>query len=221
MNARAAGESPLLVGIAGGSGSGKSSLARALVAALGPGQAVLLRHEAYYRDRPVGDGEGTAVSYDVPDALDQPLFLEHLAGLRAGRTIRPPTYSFASHRRAGEGLAVVPRAIVIVEGVLLLWDPVVRAALDLKIYLDAPEDVRIERRLRLDGAGSRRTTDDVLRQFTTAVREAHRSYVEPTRTMADLVLATAGPLQPITEIAVAVVLDRLARRRGARLRLAS
>jgi uridine kinase len=116
---------------------------------------------------------------------------------------------------------VSPRSIVIVEGILLLWDPAARAALDLRIYLDAPERVRFERRRARDVAERGRTAENVLAQFAATVRDAHRVYVEPTRAMADLVLGTGGRLEPIAEIAAAVILDRLARRRGERARIAS
>jgi uridine kinase len=213
---------PLLVGIAGGSGSGKSSLARAIAGALGPTQVALLSHDAYYRDRGgLPAPARAAVHDDLPDAFDQALFLEHLAALRAGRAVRPPTYCFITHRRTGEGATVLPRPIVVVEGVLLLWDPSVRAALDLKIYLDAPERVRLERRVARDVSERGRSTDDALTQFAVTVREAHRTYVEPTRAMADLVLSTAGRIEPIAEIALAVVLDRFGRRQGERARKAS
>lgn len=220
--AHAGGATPLLVGVAGGSGSGKSSLARALVATLGPARATVLAHDAYYRDGSALPPETrAAVNYDVPEAFDQALFLEHLAALRAGLTVRPPAYCFVTHRRTGYATAVTPRPIVVVEGILLLWEPAVRAALDLRIYLDAPEQVRLERRLARDVAERGRTTDTVLAQFAATVRHAHRTYVEPTRTMADLVLSTSGRIEPIAEIAVAVILDRFARRGGERARIAS
>ena len=213
---------PLLVGIAGGSGSGKSSLARVLVTTLGPAQATVLAHDAYYRDRSARPAAARAtVNYDGPDAFDQALFLEHLRALRAGQAIRPPAYCFVTHCRTGYADVVAPRPIVIVEGILLLWEPAVRAALDLRIYLDAPESVRLERRLARDVAERGRTTDDVLAQWASTVRQAHRTYVEPTQAMADLVLATSGRLEPIAEIAVAVILDRFARNRHGRARIAS
>lgn len=211
----------LLVGVGGGSGSGKSSLAHALVTALGPTRAAVLAHDAYYRDgSALPPEQRRAVNYDVPEAIDQALFLEHLAALRAGRPIRPPAYCFATHRRTGYAAAVAPRPIIVVEGVLLLWEPAVRATLDLRIYLDAPERVRLDRRLARDVADRGRTTDAVLAQFAASVRDAHRTYVEPTRAMADLVLSTSGRLEPIAEIAAAVILDRFARRGGDR-RIAS
>jgi uridine kinase len=213
---------PLLVGIAGGSGSGKSSLAVALETALGSDRTARLAHDTYYRDRAaVPPPARTGLNYDVPEAFDQALFLEHLQALRAGRPVAPPAYSFATHCRTGELPAVAPRPIVLVEGILLLWDPAVRAALDLRIFLDAPERVRLDRRLKRDVSERGRTTEGVLLQFAATVREAHRTYVEPTRTMADLVLGTSGRLEPIVEIAAAVILDHLARRRGERARMAS
>jgi uridine kinase len=201
----------LVVGITGGVGSGKSSLAHALAATLGPAQTALLTHEAYYRDgAPARDG---AMS-NVLGAVDQALFLEHLQALRAGRPIRPPRDGAFTAHSAVDGAVVTPRPIVVVEGLLLLWDPAARAILDLAIYLDAPEPVRVERRLARTAAERGGATDAVLPQFSVAVRDVHRLYVEPTRTMADLVLSTAGRLEPLAEIAAAVVLDRFARRRG-------
>jgi uridine kinase len=219
--ARAASGPPLLVGIAGGSGSGKSSLAQALVEMLGPARATLLAHEAYRRDGGAPEGDDASAGLDGPEAFDQTLFLQHLAALRAGRPVRPPTYCTATRRRADDGVAVEPCPVVVVEGALLLWDAVVRAALDLTIYLDAPEHVRLERRLARDVATTGHPPDDGVARFAALLRDAHRTYVEPTRALADLVLSTAGRIQPIAEIAGAVILDRLARRRGERRQLAS
>jgi len=213
---------PLLVGIAGGSGSGKSSLAGALETALGRDRTARICHDAYYRDRAaVPPHARHGLNYDVPDAFDQALFVEHLQALRAGRAVSPPAYSFTTHCRTGHLPLVAPRPIVLVEGILLLWDPGVRATLDLRIFLDAPERVRLERRLKRDVSERGRTTDGVLLQFAATVREAHRTYVEPTRAMADLVLGTSGRLEPMVEIAAAVILDHLARHRGERARMAS
>jgi uridine kinase len=204
---------PLLVGIAGGSGSGKSSLAEALASTLGAAEVSRLSHDAYYRDRSaLAPAERSAINYDVPDALDQSGFLADLAALRAGRPVRPPVYCFLTHCRTGQGEPVVPRPIVLIDGILLLWEPAVRAALDLSIYLDAPEALRLARRIARDVAERGRTAEAARWQFQTTVREAHRAFVEPTRAMADLVLASVAPLERIVEIAAAVILDRLARR---------
>jgi uridine kinase len=209
--------SPMLVGLAGGSGSGKSTLAGALAAALAPQPVSRLCHDAYYRDRSaLAAAERAAVNYDVPDAFDQELFLAHLAALRAGRPVRPPRYCFATHCRLGDDERVAPATVVVVEGILLLWDPRVRAALDLSIFLDAPEPVRFERRLARDVAERGRTPTSVLAQLEATVRDAHAAYVEPTRALADLVLSGVGGQGAMAEIAAALVLDRLARRTHAR-----
>ena len=213
---------PFLVGIAGGGGSGKSWLAQGLAATLGAAHTTLLAHDAYYRDpAPRGSGDGAEVNLDGPEAFDQALFLEDLESLRAGRPVHPPLYCFVTHRRIGRAPLLAPRPVVIVEGTFLLWSPAVRAALDLSIYVDAPESVRLERRLARNVAEGGRTADEVYRQFTTSVRRVHHTYVEPTRAMADLVLSTSGRLEPIVEIATAVVLDRLTRHRHRPLQRAS
>jgi uridine kinase len=209
--------STLVVGIAGGIGSGKTSLARALVAILGPTQATLLSHDAYRRD---GGRGHDGLPSDVLLGVDQTRFLEHLGALRLGRPVRPPRGAALPDHLPSDNGVVAPRPIVVVEGLLLLWDPAARAALDLSIYLDAAETVRVARRLARDGA-ERGASDGVLTQFSVAVRDVHRAYVEPTRAMADLVLSTAGRLEPLAEIAAAVVLDRFARRRGEPARRAS
>jgi uridine kinase len=217
MGAPDTGVPPMLVGIAGGSGSGKSSLVRTLAAALGDTQVARLSHDAYYRDRSaLSAAARAAVDYDVPQALDQELFVAHLNALRAGVAIQPPRYCFETHCRLGDDATVEPRPVVLVDGVLLLWDPAVRAALDLSIFLDAPERVRLERRLARDVGERGRSTTSVLAQFDATVRRAHATYVEPTRALADLVLSTTGRLEPLAEIASALVLDRLARRARAR-----
>jgi uridine kinase len=213
--------SPLIVGVAGGSGSGKSALALAIGERLGADQVAYLSHDAYYRDRSGLSAEArTEANYDVPDAFDQGLFLLHLGALRAGAAVCPPRYCFETHCRLGEAEPVPPRPVVLVDGILLLWDPEVRAALDLKIFVDAPERVRLERRLARDVAERGRTTGSVLAQFEATVRVAHAAYVEPTRAVADLVLSNVGGLRPLAEIAAALILDRLGRRAGARVRAA-
>ena len=206
-------QSPLLIGIAGGSGSGKSTLCRVLTTILGAERVALLSHDAYYRDRSaLPAATRGSLDYDRPDALDQPLFLAHLTALRAGAAVEPPSYDFTTHRRIGVGPVVAPRPIILVEGILLLCDPIVRTALDLSIFLRAPERVRLQRRLARDTTERGRTPESVLVQFQMTVRPAHTRWVEPCQERADLVLSTAGPIEPLAEIAAGVITDRLARR---------
>ncbi|HEV8584323.1 MAG TPA: uridine kinase [Methylomirabilota bacterium] len=202
-----------VVGIAGGSGSGKSALCRALAGALGPERVAILCHDAYYRDRSdLPAAERAALNYDVPDALDTPLFVEHLRALRAGRPARPPCYCFSTHRRLGESEVVEPRPIVLAEGILLLHEARVRTLLDLTIFVDAPDDVRLARRIGRDTLERGRTRRSVLSQFEATVRGAHAAYVEPTKRLADLVLGSVGRADRVAEIAITVIRDHLARR---------
>jgi uridine kinase len=204
---------PFLVGIAGGSGSGKTRLAEALAETLGRDRVAVVVHDAYYVDRiGLAPAAREALDYDVPGALDWPLFLADLARVKAGEPVRPPRYCFATHRRLGLGPPIVPRDVVLVDGMLLLHDPGVRAELDLKIFVDAPVGVRRERRLARDVAERGRTRASVLRQFTATVHPAHVAYVEPTRAFADLVLLNAGHFAPLVEVAATVIHTHLARR---------
>ncbi len=205
---------PFLVGLAGGSGSGKSTVARALVDTLGPDRVALLSHDAYYRDRGDVDPETRdAIDYDVPEAFDQALFVAHLERLRRGRAVDAPRYCFITHRRLSASERIEPCAIVLVEGILLYHDPRVRAALDLRIFLDAPPALRLERRLARDTVERGRTHEAVMRQYTRTVTPAHVRYVEPTKVSADLILLNASRLSPVVEVAAAVIELRMARRR--------
>jgi len=206
---------PFLVAIAGGSGSGKSVLTHAVAAAFGAERVATLAHDRYYRDRkdllPI---ERSRLNYDVPDALDQTLFREHLMALRLGRPIVPPVYCFVTHRRDGWGTPIEPREIVVIEGILLFHDPDIRNAFDVRIFVDAPDDVRLRRRISRDTSERGRTPDAVVAQCRGTVFPAHRRYVEPSRSLADLVLLNAGRLEPVVEVATAVIRSQLARWRG-------
>jgi uridine kinase len=204
--------SPLLVGIAGGSGSGKTTLVRALTTALGEERVAALCQDAYYRDRSdVPPAARAELNYDVPDAFDSELFTAHLAALRAGQPVRPPVYCFTTHCRLGDGAPVAPRDVVLVEGLLVLHQPEVRRALDLKIFVDAPAWVRVARRVSRDTAERGRAPEDVLAQLTTTVADAHATYVEPTKMVADLIVLNAGRLAPVVDIAASVIRAHLRR----------
>jgi uridine kinase len=216
---------PFLVGIAGGSGSGKTTLAHALRASLDPGRTAILAHDAYYRDR--GDVDVHAregLNYDVPGAFDAARFVADLRRLRDGLAVDPPSYCFVTHRRLGSGPRIEPRDLVLVEGILLFHEPDVRAALDLKIFVDAPAEVRFARRMARDTGERGRTAESVMQQYRTTVSVAHVEYVEPTKALADLVLLNSGRLAPVVEVASALIRDQLRRRQeernGARRALA-
>jgi uridine kinase len=202
---------PFAVGIAGGSGSGKSALIRALLPLLGAERVAILRYEAYYHDhRDVPAVARAALGHEAPEAVDTELFLEHLAMLRSGGRVTPPRFCFSTHRRRGVERAVEPRPLLLVEGVLLLHDPRVRALLDLTIFLDVPDAVRVSRASRRDATDDSRRSG--LEVYDAIARGAHARYVEPTKAFADLVLLNAGRLDRVAEIAATVILDRLERR---------
>lgn len=204
---------PFLIGIAGGSGSGKTTLTRALVDELGADRVSVLSHDAYYRDHPELDAaDRAALDFDVPEALDPERFQADLDTLRRGQAIHPPRYCFVTHRRLGDGPPVAPREIVIVEGILILHDADVRAAFDLTIFLDAPGQLRVRRRVARDTMERGRTAAAVIRQFTTSVAPAHAKYVEPSKAWADLVLSNTTRMEPLVEVAVTLIRERLARR---------
>lgn len=205
---------PFAVGIAGGSGSGKSALIRALLPLLGSERVVTLSQEAYYGDRgELPAIERAALGWDVPEAIDTELFLEHLETLRAGRPVRPPRYCFSTHRRTGVDTPVEPRPIVLIEGVLLLHDPRVRALLDLTVFLDVPDTLRVSRRSSGNVSDAGRMRRSALAVYDGIARGSHARYVEPTKALADLVLLNVGRLDRVAEIAATVILDRVERRR--------
>ena len=204
---------PFVVGVAGGSGSGKTALCRVVAGALGPDHVSRLDHDSYYRDRrELAAAARAALNYHAPDALDTPLFLDHLRALRAGRAVRPPRYCFVTHRRIGADAGVEPRRVILVEGVLLLHDPDIRGLLDLTFFLDVPDDVRLARGIRRDTIDSGRPRRSVLAQFEATVGGAHARYVQPTKAFADVVLSNVARVDRVAEIATEVVRARLKRR---------
>lgn len=184
---------PVLVGIAGGSGSGKSTLARALVGSFGPDQVQLVYQDMYYKQQPgVPLEQRRRVNYDHPDAFDEPLLLAHLRALRKGEPIEQPLYDFAQHQRQDRTVPVPAARVVILEGILVLALDSIRSALDLKLYVDTPDDIRFLRRLKRDVEERGRTIDSVIEQYLGTVRPMHHAFVEPSRRYADLIVPEGG-----------------------------
>jgi uridine kinase len=191
---------PFVVGIAGGTASGKSSIADAVTVAL---DALRVTHDRYYRD---ADAD---TNFDHPDSLETELLVTHLDALRAGRAAELPDYDFASHRRLPVRERVQPRAILVVEGILVLSHPELRARMDLTVFVDAPADVRLIRRVRRDVVERGRTVESVFSQYQTTVRPMHETYVEPSKAHAELVLDGSGSLAAQTERLVRMVRGRV------------
>lgn len=179
---------PLFIGLAGGSGSGKSTIAEEVVARL-DGKVALLHHDAYYRNRTdLTFEERTRVNYDHPDSLETELLVKHLERLRSGLAIDHPVYDFSVHLRSNETVPVPPARVVVVEGILVLSDPQLRSELDLKIFVDTDPDLRLARRLERDIAERGRTVESVIHQYFSTVRPMHLEFVEPSRRYADLII---------------------------------
>jgi uridine kinase len=181
-----------------------------VAAELGSPRVAVLCQDAYYRDPAHLDAAARAVlNFDVPEALDLELFRTHLQALRRGQAVTPPSYCFVTHRRRGLAAPVEPREVLIVEGLFLLQDPPVRRLLDLSIYLDAPEGLRMARRIARDGVERGRPAADVAAQCRATVLPAHARWVEPSREWADLVLVNAGDLADVAGPVAAVIRARL------------
>lgn len=189
-----------IVGIAGGSGSGKTTLARRLCAALrglhGADHCLRIEHDSYYRDLSSMPAEERAVvNFDHPRALDNALLAQHLRELRAGRAVPALSYDFATHTRPPVTASLQPCPVVVVEGILLQSVAELRTALDLKVFVDTPADLRFVRRLRRDVAERGRSVESVCAQYLETVRPMHEEFVAPAKDGADLVVSGVGPIE--------------------------
>jgi uridine kinase len=195
----------MIVGLAGGTGSGKSSIVRSLIERIG-GCAIDL--ESYALDRATGPlEERCSVGDDEPAAIDTELLVAHLEDLRRGEAIRKPVYAPGTHLRTGV-IVVAPARLVLVEGLFTFWWDSLRSLLDVKVFVDAPADLRLIRRIRRELADRGHTVEQVLYQYSGSVRPAHERYVEPTRVHADDVVTNDGPLEDAVEQVIALVRRR-------------
>ena len=182
-----------IVGIAGGTGSGKTTVASRMVAALPEGAAVLIEHDAYYRDRSRLPAEQRAlINYDHPEAIETELLVTQLDQLRSGRPIEAPQYDFRAHVRRQERRTVSPAPVIVVEGILVLADDRLRARMDLKSVVDTDADIRIMRRVARDMSERGRTFEQVSEQYHRTVRPMHLEFVEPSKRFADLIVPEGG-----------------------------
>jgi len=198
------------MGIAGGTGSGKTTVAANLVQGVPSGAAVLVDHDAYYRDRSrLPRAERERVNYDHPDAIETELLVAHLAELRAGRGVDVPQYDFREHARRPETRRVEPAPVVMVEGILVLADERLRAQLDLKLFVDTDADIRLMRRLSRDMELRGRTFAQVRDQYFDSVRPMHLAFVEPSKRFADLIVPEGGQNRPALDAIIGRLLQVL------------
>jgi uridine kinase len=197
---------PFVIGIAGGTGSGKTTIAQRIAGAVAEADVALIEHDSYYRDLShLSEEERQTVNFDHPDALDTELLVTHLGLLRAGNAVDVPRYDFASHTRCAQAAPLVPKPLVLVEGILVLADARLRAAFDLKIYVDTDADIRILRRLQRDIEERGRSFESVREQYNATVRPMHLMFVEPSKRWADVILPEGGENRAAVDLVVGKV----------------
>lgn len=184
---------PLVIGIAGGSGSGKTTVAQEILQRVGPDRIAFLQHDAYYKDLsglpPV---QRAAVNFDHPNSLESELMIQHIEQLKRGEPVEVPIYDFATHSRTKQSFTVQPRAVILIEGILIFVEPGLRNICDVKIFVDTDSDIRFIRRLQRDIAERGRTEDMVVKQYLATVRPMHLEFVEPSKRYADVIIPEGG-----------------------------
>jgi uridine kinase len=183
----------MIIGISGGTGSGKTTVANRILESVSGEDVVFIQQDVYYRnlkDLPLD--YRNAANFDHPDALDNDLLVNHLKKLRAGEAVELPVYDFRTHTRLPETMRVEPRRIVIVEGILIFAEPRLLEQMDIKVFVDTPDDIRFIRRLRRDIAERGRTVDSVIEQYLGTVRPMHMQFVEPSKRHADVIIPEGG-----------------------------
>jgi len=197
---------PLVVGIAGGTGSGKTTVAKKIISAVGREEVALLDQDSYYKDLShMAIEERRKNNFDHPDAVEFKLVRDHVGLLLEGNGVDKPMYSFTTSTRTGEYRPVAPAEVIIVEGILALWDEELRGMMDIKIFVETDDDIRIIRRLTRDVQERDRTLEHVVDQYLATVRPMHLTFVEPTKRYADLIIPEGG----MNQVAISMVVATL------------
>ncbi len=196
----------VVVGVAGGSGSGKTTVAREILKRAGTARISLIQHDAYYRDlSDLLPAQRAMQNFDHPDSLDNELLISHLLQLNAGRSIEMPIYDFTTHTRTAKTRTVEPNRVILVEGILLFADQALRQLMDVKIYVDTDADIRFIRRMQRDIAERGRTMKSVIQQYLATVRPMHEEFVEPSKRHADVIIPEGG----FNEVAMDMIAARI------------
>jgi uridine kinase len=184
---------PVLIGLTGGTGSGKTTVAKTIIEELGHNNIVLIQQDSYYKDQShLSFEERIKTNYDHPFAFDTELLIEHLEDLMAGKSIEKPVYDFSKHTRTNETVTIDSCDVIVLEGILVLENEKLRNMLDIKIYVDTDNDVRFIRRLLRDTEERGRTMDSVVNQYLGVVRPMHQQFIEPTKKYADIIIPEGG-----------------------------
>ena len=196
----------LIIGICGGTGSGKTTITRRIIEAFSESNVVVLQQDNYYRDMPeLPLNERVKQNYDHPQSMDTPLLEEHLTRLRAGLPIERPTYDFANYRRMAQTAEISPRLAIIVEGILIFESQSLRDLMDIKIFVDTDADLRFIRRLKRDMRERGRTMESVVKQYLETVRPMHMEFVEPSKRYADIIIPEGGH----NEVGIDLVIQKI------------
>jgi uridine kinase len=184
---------PLVIGIAGGSGSGKTTVAQEILQRVGPARIAFLQHDSYYKDLSgLPPTQRAEVNFDHPNSLETELLIEHIAALQDGKAVEVPIYDFSTHSRTDRTFTVQPRGVILVEGILIFTEAALREMFDVKIFVDTDSDLRFIRRLERDLAERGRTTGSVIKQYQSTVRPMHMEFVEPSKRYADVIIPEGG-----------------------------
>lgn len=202
---------PTIIGIAGGSGSGKSTVARKVAEALMPASVAFIDMDAYYRNRAdLSLEERRRLNWDHPDAFDFDLLVSHLEALSRGEAVEKPVYNYATHLREQRTERVTPADVVVIDGILLLVEERVRSRCDVKAFIDADSDVRLVRRIRRDTVKRGRTFDEVIEQYLATVQPMHQQFVEPSKRHADVIIPRGGHNTVAIDLLAGAVARRIA-----------
>ncbi len=184
---------PLVIGIAGGTGSGKTTVANVILQRVGAQHISFVPHDAYYRElTELAPNERANFNFDHPESLESDLMVQHINQLKEGRSVELPVYDFTTHSRTDRTVHVEPRPIILVEGILIFYEPTLRPLFDVKIFVDTDADIRFIRRLRRDIIERGRTTESVINQYLNTVRPMHLEFVEPSKRYADVIIPEGG-----------------------------
>ncbi|HLE27261.1 MAG TPA: uridine kinase [Anaerolineales bacterium] len=197
----------IIIGLAGGTGSGKTTVARVILNRVGAQHIAYVPHDAYYRNfSDLPKAQRDLINWDHPDSLDTDLMIKHVKALKAGQAVDLPVYDFTTHARTDQTVHVEPQPIILVEGILIFADPRLRELFDVKIFVDTDADLRFIRRLQRDIAERGRTAESVVRQYLDTVRPMHLEFVEPSKRYADVIIPEGG----LNEVAMDMVVARIA-----------
>ncbi|AVR45954.1 uridine kinase [Christiangramia fulva] len=200
----------LIIGIAGGTGSGKTTVVNQIIEELKNEEVDVISQDSYYNDTShLSFEDRKKINFDHPKSIDFELMATHLQELRSGRTIQQPVYSFKEHNRTGETIEIQPRKVVIVEGILILTHPEIRDLFDIKIYVHADSDERLIRRLKRDIAERGRDLEEVLWRYQTTLKPMHQQFIEPTKEFADIIIPTNRYNTVAVDIVQTIIKDRL------------